>query len=179
MSSDRRGKYGESESTKVKLGIFQNLITMHVGICAGQAWCRDYHYIDMNAGPGIAPECQERGSPLLFLDAVQAQTKPLAYHALMIDSNLTYAHELQAHVARYGRVTVEHGDHARVAPAYLSSLKNRPHGIVYHDPNGVPSWETLASIFALPQARYLDLLLYVRTTDLKRVSGLRHNRNPF
>jgi len=176
MSSDRRGKYGESESTKVKLGIFRDLITMHVGICAGQKWCRSYAYIDMNAGPGIAPECQLRGSPLLFLDAIKEQLKPLNYAALMIDSNPAYAAELRSRLAGYPRVHVEHGDHCVVAPRDIALLNHRPHGLIYHDPNGIPSWETLAAIFALPQARYLDLLMYVRLNDLNRVNSLRYNR---
>lgn len=167
--------YGESEETRYKLEQLRGLIKMHVGICAGQAWCRDYRYIDMNAGPGIMDVSKQSGSPLIFLETA-SHAPSLPYHALMVEKDAGYVDQLRERVRLFPHVTVAHGDHAAIVPTYVSGLSGKPTGLIFHDPKGVPSFETLAQVTRMAQAQRMDILIYMSATNLKRPNGWKARR---
>jgi len=149
---------------------------MHVSICDDKKWARDYRYIDMNAGPGIAPICKLDGSPLLFL-AAATTARHLPYRALLVEQDQASADQLRARVAGYGRAEVRCGDHKVIVPAYIAGLTRSPSGLIYHDPNGRPSFQALSEVFVQPQAKRLDLLLYCGAAWIKRWNGWYFNRS--
>jgi len=172
--SERRATYGEGRDTEDKLDLFAALLNLHMTICSEKVWCPRYEYIDMNAGPGIAPQLQIHGSPLLFLDTIRRFK--LSYHALMIEQDGRSAVELRDRIGIDDHTRVVQGDHALVVPQHIRTLAGQPAGIIHHDPNGLPSWDVLRDIFAHPQAKRLDLFMYCRTNDVRRVNGYRYNR---
>lgn len=170
-----RNGYGESAETAYKLEQLRGLLEMHVAICDGKRWCPDYRYIDMNAGPGIAPELKMSGSPLIFLETA-SRARALPYHALLVEKDRDFAEELRGRVKLFRHVQVEHGDHAAIVPAYVGGLRRKPTGLLFHDPNGVPSFETLATVARLPKADRLDMLIYLTAAGLKRPNGWKAKR---
>jgi len=178
MTVGRNG-YGSSEQTREKLECFDKLITMHLRI--GDALCKPgkdrYLYVDMNAGPGVVPDMGIYGSPLLFLNAVPPT---LSYDAFFIENHPGRAQSLTQAVAAYGdderfdpHVSICRGDHLAIAPRIVATQRGTPVGMVYHDPNGEPSFDTLIAMSHLPQAHRLDFVIYFGATSIKRANGMR------
>lgn len=167
--------YGEGPHTREKLDVFRQLVEMHLQICSAQKWCWDYRYIDMNAGPGVAPMLQMSGSPMIFLESA-AKHPRLPYRALLVEEEPDSVLELRERVQRWSNVQIEQGNHSEIVPRYIRRLQGKPSGLIYHDPNGVPSFETLAEIANCDQARYLDIVVYTGATFVKRVNGWQNKR---
>lgn len=185
MTVHRNG-YGESAETIHKLDQIRGLFKMHIGICAGKPWARDYRYIDTNAGPGLAPGCQKSGSPLIFLEE-STLVGDFRYHACLVERDPGMADALRDRVhvyeegcrARFGpyeTILIEQGDHSDVVPMYIHHLHGSPAGLLFHDPNGVPSFAMLAELSKMRQTQRIDFMIYLTAAGIKRPNGWKANR---
>lgn len=119
----------------------------------------DYRYFDMNAADGS-------GSPRFFIDAACRLGVP--YRALFIEQNRTQHAALLAAHSRNQFVDIRHGDHTTILPLACQQLVKKPYGLIYNDPCGIPSFETLADVSGLPAIEHIDILINCPATAIKR-----------
>jgi hypothetical protein len=157
---------GTSEHTKNKQEVLQHLLKMHLKICRGifsnYNIRQPYYYIDMNAAHGA-------GSPTIFHTLVTNEIT-IPYHALLVERDTENAVQLARCFQNEPHVTVKSGDHDDIVPAFVQSLKGKPYGLCYHDPNGEVSWNTLANIARLPASNHIDILIHFTATGHKRIA---------
>jgi three-Cys-motif partner protein len=124
-----------------------------------------YVYIDTNAGYGYNDGAI--GSPLIFLE--KARAKNMKHEAHFIELNSEYTDILQNKLSEIDETGFVHnGDHAEILPKLCKGLRKDTFGLIYHDPNGVPSFSMLSNDVFKSNTRKLDLLIRVSATGIKR-----------
>jgi len=126
----------------------------------------DYHWFDINAGFGQYPECP--GSPLVFLN--EAKQIGITYQATFIEQDATNVSRLASCIGDNRNVTILCGDNMRLLPIVAGQLSGRRqhYGMLYTDPNGIPSFDLLSGVSRFPVLRKVDFLIYVSATSIKR-----------
>lgn len=131
-----------------------------------QSWTDGcYYYFDANAGPGV-DENGITGSPLIFLD--KATSNNLNYRAFFIEENADCYNSLVGYVGARGGVTIINGDHKEKGCGLISASRLGKLGLLYHDPNGVPSFEWLASLSRQKEFKAIDFMISLGANGLKR-----------
>lgn len=168
---------GNGSHTIAKQEQFASFMRMHVNIAAGVVKHHGgrYCYVEMNAGPGMMPhEPGYLGTPLRALPLVFARF-PTA-EVVLCENDADTCRQLRLHIDSgiadgiYPRacVSVRHGDHANILPAWISGLKDVPYGLLFHDPNGVPSFDVLEEASRDRRTRLMDIAMYFTAAGLKR-----------
>lgn len=165
---------GWGDHSEDKQNDFRSLLSLHINLVDKMTqspnlkWKRDYTYIDMNAGPG----CYNGiiGSPVAFLDRIEQTDIP--YKATFIEQEPINAKSLNDLVSSRklrGEINVINSDHD-------SALRNdaipkaAKCGLIYHDPSGnVPSFDLLSDISRQKPFQYMEFLIYLSATNIKRV----------
>jgi hypothetical protein len=114
-----------------------------------QHWCSsEFHYIDMNAGPGILPNLYDKkgkllvpegtlGSPFIFNR--HANLLKINYRADFIEKESEWGLQLSSNVIRNWiprqNVRVWIDDHSNALRKILPTTEKWKFGLVYHDPN--------------------------------------------
>jgi three-Cys-motif partner protein len=127
-------------------------------------------YVDMNAGAGWNEEVNCIGSPLLFLS--ESEKHDFKKEIYFLDSSANSVVELGERIleAEPRDMTSCHlivGDHHESLPGIID--KHRGYGLIYHDPNGLPSFDLLREIYQRPNTGKLDILIRISGTNYKRI----------
>lgn len=146
-------------------GIFTWLIAASKSIMQRYPRYSTYQYIDMNAADGS-------GSPALFLDAVRQANIP--YRALFVEHEKMKYASLYARYGSFPSVQTYRGDHNAAVPHHCRHIYGKPYGLIYNDPCGIPSFDTLATVSQLPQIDHIDMLINCPATAIKRARGAFH-----
>jgi len=124
-------------------------------------------YIDMNAGCGWNHEVDCIGSPLMFMDlhdACKSDIKAffLEKETTSIDSLLT---RLPSNSGVYDVIQCNSEEEI------LNIIQNQPksYGLIYHDPNGMPMFDSIREVSRHPKCRFVDLLIRISGTNYKRI----------
>lgn len=164
---------GYGDHTADKQNDFKSLLSLHIDIVdgitskAGKQWQREYTYIDMNAGPGIYNG--HIGSPIAFLDKIEKTDIAYSAHFIeMVKSNADTLQDIVRCRDLHGATKVINDDHVNAMKS-LSLLK-ATYGMVYHDPSGsIPDFDLLSEVSKRSQFRYMDFMVYLSATNIKRV----------
>lgn len=175
---------GSGQTTEGKQADFRSFIALHVGIVDRITWVRDrqrtspYTYIDTNAGPGIYEGLT--GSPLHFLDAIEKTSMP--YQAIFIEREKDNAIELTRLVnqrrLRYPPEILNVCNQTALLD-YVKDNHPPTYGMLYHDPNGVPSFDLLAEVSQSPSFRIMDFMISLPANAIKRVRGAEKASNGY
>ncbi len=152
------------EHTKEKQRIFAGLVRWHLGMCTGiyrRYPALPYLYVDMNAADGT-------GSPSIFLDAAQHVTFP--WRAIFIEMDAEAVQILTA-TCEHPDATCFHDDHTVLLPQICDRLRGLRYGLIYHDPYGIPSFDTLRDVSARDATERIDILIRCPATVIKRARG--------
>lgn len=124
-------------------------------------------YADMNAGSGWNEEVNCIGSPLLFLN--EAKTHTFKRDVYFIESNTNALIELAERVYEVGELDANliNGNHNEVMPEIVK--KHNGLGLIYHDPNGLPSFDLLRSLSQFRNFDKVDILIRISGTNYKRI----------
>ncbi len=124
-------------------------------------------YIDMNAGCGYNYEVNCIGSPLMFaslrsgfgfdIDAYFLESDPASVHSLR-----------SALPGADGKFEIVHCD-SNEGIFDIIQQKDKSYGLIYHDPNGVPSFDALGKLSQLTKCHFVDFLIRLSGTNYKRV----------
>ncbi|MHA2173183.1 MAG: hypothetical protein ACXAB7_25290 [Candidatus Kariarchaeaceae archaeon] len=173
--------YGYGPFTQKKLSDYDCFMKDYLAIAkavidkhGNKKWAdRKFHYIDMNAGPGILTGLEPYvsdgsiGSPLVFLK--HAQLYQLDYQADMIEYNKQSFLALRNNLDNAGLLSdncrVWHEDHYLAAKKVTKGIKKWKWGLVYHDPNN-GSFEILKYL-SICRPRY-DILINMPCALFKR-----------
>lgn len=165
---------GQSEMTPYKQTDLSDILKQHIktvqAIQFKHHWAHDtYFYIDMNAGPGCYSE-DHVGSPVVFLE--MAEILGCKAKAFLIEKNPDTAANLKDCLDErgYSNWDLFIGDNATAWELAMDALPKNgsAFGIVYSDPNGVPDFETLASISNRHNTKKIDILIRYSGTSGKR-----------
>jgi len=127
-------------------------------------------YVDMNAGSGWNKEVNCIGSPLLFLSESEKHSFKKAIYFLEESANSVVELGEQILAVEPKDMTSCHllvGDHCETLPAIAE--KHRGYGLIYHDPNGLPSFDLLREIYQQPNMAKVDILIRISGTNYKRI----------
>lgn len=130
-----------------------------------------YWYCELNAGPGKVNGTQ--GSPLIFLERIERAAVP--YNALFIERNKECYESLA--MLESDSVTVINGDHKEVMRDSTRWPCKSSYGALYHDPNGMASFELLQDLSKRRGFRYVDFFLNLQAATYKRTKGLPERYN--
>lgn len=151
-----------STKNEVVCGIFKWLTIVGRSVMDRYPNYRAYHYLDMNAADGS-------GSPTFFHDA--AQRAGLPFHALFIENDARLYNDLYGRFKFTANVETVCEDHETAALRYCRVLTGKPYGLIYNDPCGIPSFDTLTAASQLPQLEHMDILINCPATAIKRKRG--------
>jgi hypothetical protein len=173
---------GYSDYTQVKHDHYRALLEIQVPIVGhiltkhDWAW-PSYLHFDITAGNGGTDE--QPGSPSIFTSVLKRRGH--AYRAVFIEQEQVNADALRARFARDTGVTVEHGDHADILPSYIHACpadinQRTAYGSLFVDPTGCePPWDLLIEFSRA--FRYVDIMIYMSATNLKRIRRARAKRD--
>jgi hypothetical protein len=129
-------------------------------------------YVDMNAGRGWNEEVNCIGSPLLFVEQASKHSFDKTVHFIESDEkSVTLLGERLYEVLRDSSQELPNiwcGNHSDILPGILIQCDKR-YGLIYHDPNGLPSFELLESLSKHPNMRFVDILIRISGTNYKRI----------
>ncbi len=157
---------GESEETPVKQSQFRAFLNIQMmaakSVMRTQKWCNGdyYQYFDLYSGCGRWG-ANQKGSPLLFLDAIEQHDLP--FRAVFIDKEAINIEQLKDEIPNYQRTfcTVLAEDNKLAMRPYLKVEKGKPRmGLIYADPNGLVCWDILAWMSHMKRYERTDLLVY-------------------
>lgn len=181
MPKDLSAGYGEG--TERKCRDFSGLQCLHLRLArvvmARNEWAEEvYHYIDLNAGPGVVNSME--GSPLLFLRNADADDGP--WRAWFCERDPASAASLQAEVAPWrevgrGCVRVMEMDHRQAMPSIVQTITangrgRQALGLAYADPNGLPTEEIESLRLLVLAAPKIDVLLHLSANTIKRCKSV-------
>lgn len=129
-----------------------------------------FNWIDTNAGTGYNVEFGCDGSPVIFQNEMIQKNYP--YRMYCIEKNRENINELQKTLIPSSNITFVNGNHNSAIKNVLSDLKQKKYqqyGILYHDPNGYPSWDMLIESSNRWETAKLDYLIHIAATTIKRV----------
>lgn len=168
---------GQSSATASKQGILDAIVDQHVAVVseiAKKYAARNWHfpgyvYIDATAGCGDNVEVGVIGSPRIFHTKIQASGLPYRCH--LIDREPVNTQALQKIFSNDPCVQIYCGDHRTVLRDILQTLDERPFGILYFDPNGVPDFGLIEEVCKKQAFEKVDVLIRFSATAVKRVRG--------
>jgi hypothetical protein len=127
-------------------------------------------YVDMNAGSGWNEEVNCIGSPLLFLSESEKHNFKKEIYFLEANANSVVELGEQILATEPKDMTSCHllvGDHCESLPGIVA--KHHGYGLIYHDPNGLPSFDLLKEICQRQNAAKVDILIRISGTNYKRI----------
>jgi len=129
---------------------------------------KDILYVDMNSGSGWNTEVNCVGSPLLFFE--EAVKHDFGKDVHFIEKNAESAISLseRLRMAEFDNFHIWNDDHNNVLPAIIQKNEKR-YGLIYHDPNGMPSFDLLRNVSESPNFRFVDVLIRISGTNYKRI----------
>ncbi|GEM_PF-1876460 len=132
---------------------------------------RDILYADINAGSGWNQEVNCIGSPLLYLEESKKYDFGQKIH--FIEANADSLTKLGERVWEdypefVDLVELWNGNHSEILPGIIQKTGKR-YGLIYHDPNGLPSFDLLRSISQYSDFRFVDILIRISGTNYKRI----------
>lgn len=171
---------GYGHVTPIKVEHMRKIFAMHLAITKAvlnrnEYFIRRYRYLDLTAGKGATPDGNP-GSPIIFLEQAESSDFGFPYRADFIESNPNSIRELRESVDKAGSthgwklsdVHFHAGSYQEIAPDLLSTELERELGLIFVDHSGdIPQTESLSSIVQLRPR--MEILLYIPTTNLKRV----------
>jgi len=168
---------GQSLATISKQRILDAILDQHMAVVRGisrKYAARDWHfpgyiYIDATAGCGDNTEVGVPGSPRIFY--AQIRRSGLPYQCHLIDKKPVNVQALQRIFGDDPCVQIYCGDHREVLYDVLQTIRGRPFGICYFDPNGVPDFEFIADLCKKQVLEKVDFLLRFPATAVKRAQG--------
>ena len=162
------GYIGHGVETPRKLMHFDGIMQWLVGSCAGRYKHKPYYYVDLNAGSGKPSAGRDlSGSPLLAAEILHDKYGDNSYEMICIEEDEDNLLQLKEHMLRYdadllvnlNRIKFIHGDNNEHIKDIIAGMNRSGKGLVFHDPNGAPTWELMKSFQGLPEQ--VDTLLYV------------------
>ena len=159
--------YSTSGNTPTKDSHFREILKAHIRIVKAithrYPWAHpDYHYIDLNAGPGIDSGCRV-GSPVEFI--AQCDNQGCEYRAWFCENNPKTAARLSNFINSH--CAIVEGDHLETVPLLLPRIPKNAYGLAYTDPTGkVPPFDLLAKFSR--HSKLMDILVYVSSANIKR-----------
>jgi len=160
---------GESSETPIKQKNFAGFLTIQM--TAAKSVMRNptirwidksyYRYFDIYSGRGTWGD-NEKGSPLIFLDAIEKHDIP--YRAAFIDKEPQNIERLQDIVPSYHKRYCQFlvGDNKMVMRPWLRVVKEKPKmGLIYADPTGTLNWDLLIWLGRLKSFERTDFLIYL------------------
>jgi three-Cys-motif partner protein len=173
---------GASSYTRYKQQHLNQILRTHLLICSKvipkNHWAHEeYHYFDLNAGPGTYSYDDEiiKGSPLVFLE--EQKSINIKCHAVFFEIDDGHRTKLVRNVANYadkpGLTLAFHGNHEKFLPCYFPTLLQKRvkkvFGLVYSDPTGSsPPFDLVQTMLARKCFSTLDILFYFSATNYKR-----------
>lgn len=171
---------GCSESSLKKQSDFRHIIGEHLAIVRKIFWrhawaSTNYLYFDMNAGPGKT-ETYGDGSPLIFLQ--EAHKRDIRYEAAFFEKEPEFRTLLDQNIKnmtnRNGWTIM--GPHEEMEPdffrawhdLYEAMERKKWFGMLYHDPNGFPSFDILKRFAASECFQFVDIMTHISGTTIKR-----------
>lgn len=171
---------GHSKYSRLKQSHFRSIISEHLAICRRIFWRhswaeRNYLFFDMNAGPGYTEEYGD-GSPLIFLQ--EAHKHDIPYEAAFFEKEPELRTALDTNIkARTNRNGWSiMGPHEEMEPdffrawhdLYEAMERKKWFGMLYHDPNGFPSFDIVKRFAASECFQFMDVMIYLSATTVKR-----------
>lgn len=159
--------YSTSGNTPTKDVHFREIIKTHLKIVRvitrKYSWAHpDYHYLDLNAGPGI-DQNNRVGSPIEFVS--QANAAGVEYAAWFHEENPKTAQRLSNFINSNCQIVL--GDHNETLPKLLPRIPKNAYGLIYADPTGkIPPFELLSKFSRY--SKLIDILIYVSSANIKR-----------
>jgi hypothetical protein len=160
---------GESAETPIKQKHFAGFLDMQMTaskkVMATASWCNGdyYQYFDLYSGCGRWGDNQ-KGSPLVFLDAIERHDLP--YRAVFIDRESINIERLRDSIPEYHRpyCTLLADDNKLALRPWLKVEKGKPKtyrmGLVYADPNGLVCWDLLSWMSLMKRYERTDIFVY-------------------
>jgi len=158
---------GQSHHTIVKQDMLCKTINAEYyalsGIGMKRGWDITFNWIYTNSGNGKHPEYGCDGSPVIFQDEMIQKKHPYMVYCIEKDPN--NIESLKNSMIQNDYVKYYNADHNEVIPRILSNLNYNSHGILYHDPNGEPSWDMLINASRNQKTNKVDFLIHVSVTN--------------
>ncbi len=176
---------GYGAYTPIKIQHLSKIFEMHLSITRAVLnnhpyYTQTYHYIDATSGSGRTPD-GTNGSPLVFLERIEADKFRMNYRADFIECNASSMAELQKAIKmaaesmkwRIANIKYHPDCYEAIIPNLLPGVDDKELGLLYVDPSGdLMNFDTIGYVSkARPK---LDILLYIPTTNIKRVFGTTH-----
>lgn len=175
---------GFSDNTATKQRDFRYFVRVHLNICKngifkrhqGKSWLsKQYHYIDLNAGPGINEEYGE-GSPIIFLE--ESKNLQVDTRCFFVDIEEDIINTLKDNIL----TRFQNSSHTYFSMGNQKALEEIPrsiqlnaqnkqvYGLLYSDENGtIPPFDGLRHCFSQQHLEKIDILIYSSATNIKRV----------
>ena len=129
---------------------------------------KDILYVDMNAGSGWNGGVNCIGSPMLFLEEATKHDFEKDVHFIEENPESVASLSERLRVGGFDNFYIWNGNHNDVLPTILQKTEKR-YGLVYHDPNGLPSFDLLRDASKNPNFRFVDVLIRISGTNYKRI----------
>ena len=159
---------GHSDYTATKQEHFKTIVQTHLRIATsiikkGYA-SPAYYYFDINAGSGKING--KDGSPIIFLKLSEKYN--IDFDIVFIEKNKKTFEKLKRNTWPWSSFTIENGDNRIVLPKYYSDSRKLRYGLLYADPNGIPSFDVIAEISKVPCYSKLDILINCPCNAIKK-----------
>lgn len=127
-------------------------------------------YVDMNAGSGWNQEVDCIGSPLLFLS--ESEKHSFSKDIYFIESNANSLISLGERIQECKpkdllSCNLVNGNHSEILPDIAK--QHHGYGLIYHDPNGLPSFDLMRNVFDQKNMSKVDILIRISGTNYKRI----------
>jgi three-Cys-motif partner protein len=129
---------------------------------------KDILYVDMNSGSGWNEEVNCVGSPLLFLEEAAKHDFGKSVHFIEENPESVTSLSERLRIGGFDNFGIWGGNHNDVLPDILQNAGKR-YGLIYHDPNGLPSFDLLRDVSNSPNFRFVDVLIRISGTNYKRI----------
>jgi three-Cys-motif partner protein len=166
---------GHSQWTSTKQAHLKEILTTHLKIVKAilrknNHWAENhYFYVDAYSGPGWSDDAP--GSPLIFVDLASSLNIP--FLAEFIDINPDACESLQDEIDHFGdscKVSCMDAD-AALRELSANQPKLKQYGMLYLDPNGIPTFDGAVEFFKASKYSMMDLLVYCPAAAVKRAKG--------
>jgi three-Cys-motif partner protein len=129
-----------------------------------------YTYIDINAAYGYYPSMKLDGSPLIFLK--RAEKYGIPYKAYFIEEELDNCEKLTTNIGDLapGKWQLYNDKYENVLPDLCRKIRDS-YGMLYHDPNNIPSFDILSYVYRNNNLYFVDCLISTSATIIKRVKN--------
>mgnify|MGYP001254996656 FL=1 len=164
---------GQSEHTVTKQEILLDTINAVYyalyGIKKKHGYNITFNWIDANSGCGKNLSCNCDGSPVIFQESMMQKKWPHMIYC--VEKDPENIDSLKKSMIQNRFVRYFNCDHNEIIPTILTEIGDSPYGILYHDPNGEPSWNMLIDAANIQNTRKLDFLIHMSATNgVKRLS---------